>query len=169
MKKLLFLTPLALTAMAEPSQRQPGMWETTSRITRLELIGAAPDMQARANAQAGQAQTASECLTPAQARDPTTEMHRLMAERASTTSCTFSEAQFSDGVIRIRAHCPVAAGGAAEMAIDGSFTETTIQATLSVTALGPTVPETGVTGVRISAEMTGRRTGACPAAAQPAS
>ncbi len=147
-----------------PAQRQPGMWESTAKITQLQLTGGPPEVQARANSQVGQARTASECLTPEQARDPLAQMRRMMAQSGSTQNCTFSDQVFNGGVIRIRGRCPAAGGGSAEITLEGSFTETTMRATMNVNAQGPASAEMpGVTGMRIAMDMTGRRTGECPA------
>ncbi|HYD11247.1 MAG TPA: DUF3617 domain-containing protein [Allosphingosinicella sp.] len=145
------------------AQRQPGMWESTSKITQLQLTGAPPEMQARANAQVGQSQNSRECLTPEQARDPMGQMRRIMARQGPTANCTFSDQVFAGGVVRIRGTCPAAGGGSAQIALEGTFTETTMNVTMNVNAQGPASAQMpGVTGMRISAETSARRTGECP-------
>jgi hypothetical protein len=147
-----------------PAQRQPGMWETKAKITQLQLTGAPAEIQARANSQVGQERSTSECLTPEQARDPLAQMRRMMAAQGATQNCTFSDQVFSGGTINIRGRCPAAGGGSAEIALTGTFTETTMTATMNVTAQGPADPSVGgATGMRLTAETSGRRTGECPA------
>ena len=150
------------------AQRQPGQWESTAKVTAIQLTGAPPEIQARANSQVGQTRTGSECLTPEQARDPLAQMRRLMAQQGPTANCTFSDQVFSGGTIRIHGTCPAAGGGSAEIALDGTFTATTMQATMTVNAQGPaSAAMPGVTGMRITAEMNGRRTGECTTGAAP--
>jgi hypothetical protein len=150
------------------AQRQPGMWETKAKITSLQLTGAPPEIQARANSQVGQERTASECLTPEQARDPVGQMRQMMAAQGSmAANCTFSDQTFAGGVIRVHGTCPAAGGGSAEINLEGTFTETTMQATMNVNASGPaSAAMPGVTGMRIAMETQGRRTGECPGGAR---
>ena len=150
-----------------PAQRQAGMWETKAKVTSIQLTGAPPEIQARANSQVGQERTASECLTAEQARDPIAQMRQMMAQQGPTANCTFSDQVFSGGTIRVHGRCPAAGGGSAEIALDGSFTETTMQATMNVTAQGPASAQMpGVTGMRIAMETQSRRTGDCPGGAR---
>jgi hypothetical protein len=149
-------------------QRQPGQWESTAKITTIQLTGAAPEIQARANSQVGQTHTGSECLTAEAARDPMAQMRQMMAQQGPAANCQFTDQVFAGGTIRIRATCPAAAGGSAELSVDGTYTATTMQATMSVNAQGPaaaTMP--GVTGMRLTMETTGRRTGECTGGAAP--
>jgi len=150
-----------------PAQRQPGMWESKAKITSLQLTGAAPEMQARANSQVGQERSTSECLTPEQARDPLAQMRQMMSQQGATANCRFSDQTFAGGTIRVRASCPAAGGGSAEVSIEGNFTETTMQATMTMNAQGPaSAAMPGVTGLRIVAETQARRTGDCPGGAR---
>ena len=152
-----------------PANRQPGLWETSAKVTALELTGASPEMQARANARVGQVQTANECVTPEMVRDPVAQMRAMMARQGATANCQFLDQVWGGGVIRVRARCPAAQGGSAEIAIEGSFTETTMRATMNVTASGPASAEMpGVTGLRLTAETNGRRVGECPGSNRPA-
>lgn len=152
-----------------PAQRQPGLWETKAKITQLQITGGAPEFQARANAQVGQERTASECLTAEQARDPLAQMRAMMAQQGPTANCTFSDQVFTGGVINVRGRCPAAGGGSAEIALTGTFTETTMTATMNVTASGAPDPAMGgATGMRITLDTTGRRTGECAGGAPKA-
>lgn len=152
-----------------PAQRQPGQWESTAKVTAINIAGAPPEVQARANSQVGQTQTGSECLTPEQARDPLAQMRRMMASQGPTANCNFTDQVFSGGTIRIRGTCPAPGGGSAEISLEGTFTATTMQATMTVNAQAPAAAASqGVTGMRVTAEMTGRRTGECTAGAAPA-
>jgi hypothetical protein len=162
------IAAIAITAACSkgPEQRQPGMYETTAKITSLQLTGAPPEVQARANTQVGQSRSTSECLTAEQARDPLAQMRQMMAQQGATANCRFSDQTFSGGTIRVHATCPAAAGGSAEVSLEGSFTETTMQATMTMNAQGPaSAAMPGVTGMRIVAESMSRRTGDCPGAA----
>src|SRR6476659_801950 len=114
------IAAIAITAACSkggPDQRQPGMYETTAKITSLQLTGAPPEVQARANTQVGQSRSTSECLTAEQARDPLSQMRQMMSQQGATANCRFSDQTFSGGTIRVHATCPAAAGGSAEVSL----------------------------------------------------
>ena len=67
-------------------------------------------------------------------------MRRLMQQQGPTANCTFSDQVFSGGTINIRGRCPAAGGGSAQIALTGTFTETTMTARMNVTAQGPARP-----------------------------
>lgn len=173
MKRLIILAPaITLIAIAAGCSKgadhlKAGQWEKTLQIKSLELTGAPPEVQAQARAQIGQPRTNQECLTAEQANNPLQQM-REMASQGRAANCRFTDETFSGGVIRIRATCGGGAqGGSGTISVEGSFTETTLQATMSVEGQGGTgMP--GVTGMRMSADIRGRRTGDCPGGAAPA-
>ncbi len=143
---------------------QPGQWEMVTQVTALEMPGAPPAAQAQLRAQQGRSQTDRQCITPEQAANPS----RNLVSGAQSGNCQFGDTIWSGGVIRIRATCRQPGGsGQAEMAMEGSFTATTLDARLSVIATGPNL--TGAPGtqqMRATSIVRGRRVGECPARSQ---
>lgn len=144
---------------------QPGLWEMTASVTQMEMPGAPPEVQARIAAQRNRQQTSRTCITPERAANPLREFREAMARGQQGANCQAVEDVFAGGVIRIRAVCRPAGGGpgVGQMAMAGSFTATTLQATLSVNteAAGPP-GRAGPRSVRMSSTVSGRRVGDCP-------
>jgi hypothetical protein len=170
MKRLIILAPAIALIAAGCSQGgadelQPGQWETVTTMKSIEIPGAPPEAQAQLRSQVGRAQTNQECMTPERARNPVQQMRQMMAQ-GQTANCRFSDEVFGGGVIRIRATCPGPNGqGSGTVSVEGTFTATTIQATLSVSAEGANPAMPGATGMRMTADIRGRRVGDCPAGA----
>lgn len=159
------IAAVALTAACSrgADRQQPGEWETIQTIKSVEAPGA-PQMAEMARARIGQSQTQRQCLTEEGTRDPVGEMRRMLAQNGGS-NCTFTDQVFGGGTIRVRGTCPGPNGqGSMELAMDGSFTETTLQATLTVNLQAP-----GGVGMRATTEMRSRRIGDCtsPAPATP--
>lgn len=165
------IAAIAITAACSKGadQRQPGEWESVVTLKSMELPGAPPQMAEMMRGRVGQSQTGRECLTPEKARDPMGDMRRML-EQGNGQNCNFTDQVFSGGTIRIHGTCPGAGGqGSAEVALDGTYTETTMQATMTVNATGAgAVAVPGATGMRMSAEVRGRRIGDCTSPATPA-
>jgi hypothetical protein len=140
---------------------QPGQWEMVTQVTAIEMPGAPPAAQAQLRAQQGRSQTDRQCITPEQAANPS----RNLVSGAQSGSCQFGDTIWSGGVIRIRATCRQPGGsGQAEMAMEGSFTATTLDARLSVSATGPNISGgPGTQQMRATSIIRGRRVGECPA------
>ena len=102
----------------------------------------------------GQSQTNQDCISPERARNPLQGMRQMMPQ-GQAANCRFTDEVFAGGVIRIRATCPGPGGGAGggQMSLEGSFTATTLQATLSVRAQGANPAMPGATGMNMSAEV----------------
>lgn len=161
--------PAAGAAPAPSGARamQPGQWEMVTQVTAIEMPGAPPEAQAQLRAQQGGSQTDRKCITPAQAANPTRE---LVGSGVQSRNCQFSDRTFADGLIRIRASCrqPGGGGGRAEMAMEGGFTATTLEARLTVSAVGPNMSGgPGTQTLRAISSVRGRRVGACPAGRAP--
>jgi hypothetical protein len=150
-------------APAAGGSLQPGLWEMAVELKSIEIPGAPPETQARMSSEVGRSQVNQECMTAEQARNPIQEMREGMA-RSQAASCRFFDEVFADGVIRIRATCPATAvgGSGGEISMEGSFTATTLQATLNVSTQGPNPAMQGATGIRMTTDIRGRRVGECP-------
>jgi hypothetical protein len=152
------IAAIAVTAACSrgPDHQQPGEWETITTIKSVEAPGAPPQVAEMARARIGQAQTARACLTPERANDPLGEMRRMLAQSGGQ-GCTFTDQTFGGGAIRIRGTCqPPGGQGSLQLSMEGSFTETTLQATMEVTAQAP-----GGAGMHAITELRGRRIGDC--------
>jgi hypothetical protein len=147
---------------------QPGEWEMTSQMASVEIPGAPPEVQAQMRAQQGRTQTDRTCITPDQASNPLRQLRETMTG-PDGPNCQTSEDTFAGGIIRIRTTCrrPGNAQGSAQLAVEGTFTATTLTATVSINAQGANVAGPGTTAMRVSTSLRGRRIGDCPANAQP--
>ena len=147
---------------------QPGQWEMAVQVRSIDIPGAPPEAQAQIRSQVGRAQTNQDCITPEQARNPLAQMRQMVAQ-GRAASCQFTDQVFGGGVIRIRATCPGPSGqaGGGQVSMEGSFTATTLQAALTVSAQGANPAMPGATGMRMTAEIRGRRVGECRARPAP--
>jgi hypothetical protein len=147
---------------------QPGQWEMAVQVTSVEIPGARPEVQEQVRSQIGQPQTNQECLTPERVRNPLQQMREMMSQ-GQAASCRFTSEVFGGGVIRIGATCPGPSGQGTEgqVLMEGGFTGTTLQATLTLNVEGPNPALSGSTGMRMTADIRGRRIGECPATPAP--
>jgi hypothetical protein len=151
--------PVALLFACSPSAvaLQPGMWETTVQFTSIDLPGAPPQQLAAMRTMMGHPQTSSSCMTAAQAANPT---QRMMNPGSNGNACQFSESTFAGGTIRVHGTCQAPGRGTQQTGMEGTYTATTIQATISSEIHAP--PGTpGPQTARMSGTLNGRRTGDC--------
>ncbi len=162
MKKLaLFAPTLVLCAACSGSavSLQPGQWETTIQFSAIEVPGVPEAQLAAMRAMMGQPQTSSACMTPEEAANPG---NRMMNPNGDNSGCQTSENTFAGGVIKIHATCQTPRG-AMTMNMEGSYTATTMQAQINQQIQAP--PNTpGPQTVRLTGNLSGRRTGDCTSA-----
>lgn len=170
MKKLLALAPCAALIFGCSGgpfgggavSLQPGMWEQTVQFTTIEAPGAPPEMLQMMRAMMGQPRTSSSCITAEQAANPAESFGR--PERRSDVSCQFEPNAFANGTINLRGTCSSPTSGNVSMTTTGSYTATTMEATMNHQMTAP--PNTpGPQSLRLEGRMTARRTGDCPAGA----
>jgi hypothetical protein len=163
MKKLALFAPaivLAAACSGGSASLQPGQWEHSMQFTSIEAPGVPEAQLAQMRQMMGRPQTMSSCMTPQQAANPTGNM---LNPQGGGQNCTFSENVFTGGAIRVHGTCQQPGGGSAQMNMDGTYTATTMNVTLSSeVTMPPGMP--GPRTVRMSGTMTGRRTGDCAAA-----
>jgi len=166
-RHLLWAPPLALllSGCSESAvSLQPGQWETTIRMTSIEVPGAPEAMVTQMRAQmANQVDTRSQCITPQEAANPAGNM---LNPDGGREGCTFTDNVFAGGVINVNGSCPGPGGrGSARMGLQGSFTATTMEGrvTAEVTAPPGAAPPGTPQTVRMTGTMASRRTGDCPA------
>lgn len=137
----------------------PGQWEMVTRMTEIDAPGAPPEVLAQLRAAISeQRQTETICMTPEQARNPSRNM---VAQGNNDSGCEFSETVFASGRIRVRASCRPPTAGAMELAMDGDFTATTINARIMANTEMRGLTGAGTQAMTMSGTLTGRRTGDC--------
>jgi hypothetical protein len=158
MKKVLVLTPLALAAIAgcapKAERIQEGQWETIVQLTGIELPNAPPEQlaQLRRQMNVDQPQPA-ECLSRAQ-----TESYLRDLRGQIPPGCQTTEEVYGGGVLRTTVSCAAQAGRPAVMfKIEGTFTATTMNATITEEA----TPPNGQAPMRRSQRLRARRLGDC--------
>lgn len=144
-----------------PEHIQAGMWEMKAKMTQFEAPGAAPAQIAPMQAQLNREQVNRTCITQDRASDPLRQFRELMTRGQPGAACTTDEDTFRGGVIRVRVTCRSSGGqtGQGTMTMEGSFTDTTLQATMTVTAEGG--PPGGPQSLRMATEIRGSRVGEC--------
>jgi hypothetical protein len=164
MKRVLFLTPLALAAMTgcapAPSQIQAGQWELITEVLSLDVPGATPDQQRQISQQVGTRQSPPpQCISDQEARTLVESMRR------APPTCRVTDEKYAEGVMRTHLSCPAQAPGQQPitLALEGTFTNTTFNGT--ITEEGPNPAGTSQGPMRRTQRIRGRRVGDCPAGA----
>jgi hypothetical protein len=158
------IAAIAITACSRgPEHIQAGEWEMRMKLTDFDAPGAPAEMVASSRAQLNQERTTRSCITPEQATNPLRDVRAAMTQVPAGASCNTEEDRFAGGVIRLRVTCRATNGqqGQATIAMDGSFSETTLQATMTMTAQG-TEPGGAQRTLRVNSEVRGIRVGDCP-------
>jgi hypothetical protein len=127
---------------------QPGQWEMTTTVTRMNM----PGMPAGMNA-TPPPNTTRDCLTPEEVARANADFVRESAGEG----CTSQNSSMSGGRIQANIQCD-RPEGQTRMTMNGTYTATTLDMTQQV--------RTTIAGgqtVEMDARMTGRRIGECPA------
>jgi hypothetical protein len=159
------LAAIAITAACSkgPDHIQAGEWEMKTKLTAVDAPGAPPQMVAAMRGQLGQERTTRSCITPEQAANPMRDVRQAMTQVPAGANCTTDEDRFAGGVIRLHVTCRATGGqqGQATITMDGSFSETTLQASTTMNAQGA-----GIGGapqsMNMTSEVRGIRIGDCP-------
>lgn len=165
MKKLLIAAaPLALLGACsgggagggDSETLQAGEWTMTTEMTEIEIPGMPEEMVAQMREQMGeQSESSTRCITEEEAADPGAN---LFTPDDADQDCDFGESTVAGGVINIAGTCEAPGGqGTATMAINGTYTATTMAAELSVNVEG------GPMAMTMAGNMTAERTGDCAA------
>lgn len=169
MKRVLFLTPLALAAMAgcapAPNQIQAGQWELVTEIRSIAVPNAPEEFREQMRSRAGRPDTGRACLTEDQARR-FLEFTKQVVSQGQAAACRFTDEVYANGVLRQNSTCPAGGPmggqqGNQTSTLEGSFTATTFNATLNTQ--GPNVMAPGGGEMRATVSLRGRRLGECPA------
>jgi hypothetical protein len=98
-------------------------------------------------------------MTAEQAANPA---QRMMNPSSNGNACQFSDSTFAGGVIRVHGSCQAPGRGTSQTNMEGTYTATTMQATIS-SEIHPPAGTPGPQSVRMSGTLNARRTGDCPA------
>lgn len=130
-------------------QLQPGQWETSVEVVRVS----APNMPAGMTAPQMPPVTASYCITPEQAANPSAGM---MAGNQMPEGCTTESYSVSGGRISGTIQCTMQ-GTVSRTSMNGQFTPTSYEMTMQA--------QQNAGGIEMETEtrVTARRTGDCPA------
>ncbi len=123
-------------AAAEIAVR-PGQWQTTFEITELEIPNAPPQLQemmGTMRSQMAQGMSSTSCLTPEEAANIGDSMFD------DNDNCTVSEFEMSGGNMTVAATCQEPGGPAMSMRMEGTYTATSND--MTVTASGE-IPQMG--------------------------
>ncbi|HYJ31363.1 MAG TPA: DUF3617 domain-containing protein [Allosphingosinicella sp.] len=129
---------------------QPGEWEMTTTVTRMNV----PGMPAGANAPMPGPQTARTCLTAADVAE-----NANFVNETAGAGCTSQGGSMSGGRIQANVQC-TRPEGQMRMTMNGQYTATTLEMTQQVQTSMP-----GGQNVEMEARIAGRRVGDCPAGA----
>jgi hypothetical protein len=165
MKRVLILAPLALATLAGCSpkvdQVQNGQWEVTSELVSVDMPAAMAEQQQQARRLIGVAQAnPPSCISAAEARTLVQDMRR------APPTCQVSDEVYAGGVMRTRVSCPAQGAGqpAVSLLLDGNFSATTFNVTITEEATSPAGTNEG--SMRRVQRLRARRLGDCPS--QPA-
>lgn len=146
----------APTTPATGDQIQAGQWEITGVLRSVE--GGDPQRIAAMRRQVGQPSSSRTCISERQARD-----FASFANRGQMRGCTVADQAYGNGVIRLSASCPAPGGqGTLRMAMQGQYSPTSFSISMN-----QDIPARAGAPVRISASVSGRRLGPCPAQPTP--
>lgn len=132
---------MSLVAVPAAAQSlKPGMWETTSQMTSMEMPGMPAEMK---QAMAGKAQTFRYCV---RAEDVAKAPERLF--QGSDGRCRYTQFKMTGGSLNAVMQCQ----GGMTGRMTGTFTPTSYAATNDMAMSG---------GMKMTSRVTGRRVGDC--------
>ena len=148
------LTAADVRREADKLHLAPGQWETTTRITAMNIAGIPAD---QLKAATGTRTTTSHCITPAEADRPDADI----LSGTKDGNCTYRRFSMDGSRIDAAMTCaPAAAAGAkVSMTLAGTHARTGYRLGMDMKTEGP-----GGLAMTMKADVTGRRTGDCTAA-----
>ena len=134
---------------------QPGQWELTATVRALDAPGVPPARQAALRQRLGRPIVDRTCMTEAQTRD----FARFANRDQLGHGCSIGDRVYANGIIRMQVSCPVPGRpGTMRMTTQGRYTPTSLDLAMTQEVPGPSGA-----AMRMSATISGRRIGACPA------
>jgi hypothetical protein len=135
---------------------QPGQWEMTVTVTRMNV----PGMPAGMTPPMPPPQTSRTCITPEEAQQASSSF--LNETTGAGEGCTSQNSSMSGGRIQANVQCN-RPEGQVRMTMNGQYSATTLDMTQQVQT------NQGGRNVEMEARIAGRRTGECPAGGEGAS
>ena len=124
------LAGLLIIPVAAQAQVKPGQWETTVKVTKMDMPGAPPQMaDAMKRSMAGAPRTFSHCVTPEQAAKGPQEMVK------ENKSCQMKNFSMAGGHYTAEMTC-AQNGEATTVKSSGSYSPTSYSATSTMTMSG---------------------------------
>jgi hypothetical protein len=147
MRKTIILIALAGAGTAHAQQVQPGLWESTSRMTAIS----APNMPPEATAAMTRRPPTiyKQCIRPADAAKGFQEMLKDKSQ-----SCSVKSSRYVDGVLDIVSQCS-AQGQTSTMHMHGPYSATAYTLTSDMTMNNAEMP------MKMSVQIAGKRLGPC--------
>ena len=144
-------------ASAPPApQLEAGQWLITSQVEQFAMPEAPPALVEAQRATITKPVTASVCITPEQARQPTSKMF----SDALSKNCPFDRFSFAGGRIAATLDCPTRDGGRMTASLAGDYRRTDFTMLATMNATNPRVPNANL---QMIARTTAKRVGACKA------
>ena len=144
------LSAADVAAEARKLRLQPGQWETTTLITDMNIPGLSADA---AKAATGTRTVTSNCVTPAQAAQPSAEF----LSGAKDGNCTYRRFSMANARINAAMTCePAAAPGAIAMTLNGGYSPTAFDMGMAMKTDLP-----GDLAMTMKARVSGKRVGEC--------
>lgn len=100
---------------------QPGHWESTMKLEKMDITGMdmPPAMKAQMQQQIGTEKTFASCLTPEEAKKPSSDFFKV------AEGCTYKTFSMSGGQINAEMECKGEAGASRTMKLSGTYDSTT--------------------------------------------
>lgn len=135
---------------ANAMHMQPGRWESTYKLEKLDITGMPPQAREMMQRQMDTLHTVTSCLTPEQAARPPADFFN-----GDKSGCTFEHFAMAGGAIDARMNCK-RPQGQMTMSVSGTYDgKSYIMHTSGVSEMP------GGRTMTVASTMTGRRTGAC--------
>lgn len=110
----------------------PGQWENTVQFTEFDIPNMPEEARGMMQQQMGQSRTDTSCITPEEAADPEASMFDDQND-----DCSYTDFNMSNGNILIAGSCtPEGMGGSMTMRMEGSYSATEYDMTMSMNAEG---------------------------------
>lgn len=139
---------------AKPNNFEPGKWQATSELIKMEVPGMPPEL---AKANLGQKTTFEHCMTAEQAAKPPSD---FFTNNGPTTNCATESFEMAGGKLDATMICEDRnTPGKMTMTIKGDYQPTSYAATMTMVTDG--APNGGE--MKITATTTGKRVGECDA------
>lgn len=158
----LMLLPLGALALLSACNRKPdgeltaGQWKSTMVMTKFDVPGAPPAMQAQLKSMIGRSQSAESCMTEAEAKKGVRDFSK---SAQSGGDCQLNDYKQGGGKLTGNLVCTDTPFGQKGMHMEGTYTAEKVVLNMSGDIEQPGIPGGKAS---IAMQMTSERTGDCP-------